>query len=193
MLQLYTHAVCLQHDPGPGHAESPARLRAVLKALDQDRFAVIDRVEAPRATREQLLRVHTADHVDRILSITPVDETVRLDEDTLMSPGVGRSGAACRWRLGGCRRCSDARVGESCVLRGASARSSRHGGYSDGLLPVQQCRGGGSTCAGGTRIEARRHRRLRCPPRQRHAGHLPARTARPVSVQPSVSALSGHG
>jgi acetoin utilization deacetylase AcuC-like enzyme len=92
MLQLYTHAVCLQHDPGPGHAESPARLRAVLKALDQDRFAVIDRVEAPRATREQLLRVHTADHVDRILSITPTDETVRLDEDTLMSPASAQAG-----------------------------------------------------------------------------------------------------
>ena len=92
MLQLYTHAVCLQHDPGPGHAESPARLRAVLKALDQDRFAVIDRVEAPRATREQLLRVHTTDHVDRILSITPVDETVRLDEDTLMSPASAEAG-----------------------------------------------------------------------------------------------------
>lgn len=92
MLQLYTHAVCLQHDPGPGHAESPARIRAVLKALDQDRFAVIDRVEAPRATREQLLRVHTADHVDRILSITPADETVRLDEDTLMSPASAQAG-----------------------------------------------------------------------------------------------------
>lgn len=92
MLQLYTHAVCLQHDPGPGHAESPARLRAVLKALDQDRFAVIDRVEAPRATREQLLRVHTADHVDRILSITPADETVRLDEDTLMSSASAQAG-----------------------------------------------------------------------------------------------------
>ncbi|RUL62121.1 histone deacetylase family protein [Dyella dinghuensis] len=92
MLQLYTHAVCLQHDPGPGHAESPARLRAVLKALDQDRFAVIDRVEAPRATREQLLRVHSADHVDRILSITPADETVRLDEDTLMSPASAEAG-----------------------------------------------------------------------------------------------------
>jgi acetoin utilization deacetylase AcuC-like enzyme len=92
MLQLYTHAVCLQHDPGPGHAESPARLRAVLKALDQDRFAIVDRVEAPRVTREQLLRVHTADHVDRILSITPDNGTVRLDEDTLMSPASAEAG-----------------------------------------------------------------------------------------------------
>ena len=92
MLQLYTHSVCLQHDPGPGHAESPLRLRAVLQALDQDRFATVDRIEAPRATREQLLRVHTAAHIDRILSTTPDSGTVRLDEDTLMSPASAEAG-----------------------------------------------------------------------------------------------------
>ncbi|QAU24079.1 histone deacetylase family protein [Dyella sp. M7H15-1] len=92
MLQLYTHTVCLEHDPGPGHAESPARLRAVLQALDQDRFAMVDRVEAPRATREQLLRVHTAAHIDRILGMTPESGTVRLDEDTLMSPASAEAG-----------------------------------------------------------------------------------------------------
>ncbi len=92
MLQLYTHSVCLQHDPGPGHAESPSRLRAVLQALDQDRFAIVDRIEAPRATREQLLRVHTAAHVDRILGTTPDAGTVRLDEDTLMSPVSAEAG-----------------------------------------------------------------------------------------------------
>ncbi|HET7331849.1 histone deacetylase family protein [Dyella sp.] len=92
MLQLFTHSVCLQHDPGPGHAESPARLRAVLEALDQDRFATVDRIEAPRATREQLLRVHTPAHVDRILAITPESDTVRLDEDTLMSPASAEAG-----------------------------------------------------------------------------------------------------
>ncbi|PXV59848.1 Acetoin utilization deacetylase AcuC [Dyella jiangningensis] len=87
MLRLYTHASCLQHDPGPAQPESPARLRAVLQALDSDRFAALDRVEAPRVTREQLLRVHSAEHVDRILAIAPDEGTVRLDEDTLMSRG----------------------------------------------------------------------------------------------------------
>ena len=49
MLRLYTHPACLEHDPGPEHPESPSRLRAVLRALDHDRFAALDRIEAPRA------------------------------------------------------------------------------------------------------------------------------------------------
>jgi acetoin utilization deacetylase AcuC-like enzyme len=88
MLRLYTHPACLQHDPGPGHVEQPARLRAVLRALDHDRYAALDRIEAPRATREQLLRVHSAAHVERILANAPPEGgTYRLDEDTVMSSG----------------------------------------------------------------------------------------------------------
>lgn len=87
MLRLYTHTACLRHDPGAGHAEQPARLRAVLQALDQDRYAAIDRIEAPLATREQLLRVHDDAHIDRILDGDPATGQHRLDEDTLMSPG----------------------------------------------------------------------------------------------------------
>ncbi|CAM5355984.1 histone deacetylase family protein [Rhodanobacter lindaniclasticus] len=87
MLRLYTHPVCLQHDPGVGHVEQPARLRAVLQALDHDEFRALDRIEAPRATGEQLLRVHHARHVERILSCVPADgEHCRLDPDTVMSP-----------------------------------------------------------------------------------------------------------
>jgi acetoin utilization deacetylase AcuC-like enzyme len=87
MLRLYTHSACLQHDPGPDHAERPARLRAVLQALDHDRYATLDRIEAPLATREQLLRVHSVTHVEHILASAPLAGTHRLDEDTLMSPG----------------------------------------------------------------------------------------------------------
>ncbi|HET8553443.1 MAG TPA: histone deacetylase family protein [Rhodanobacteraceae bacterium] len=87
MLRLYTHPACLEHDPGAGHPESPARLRAVLEELDRDRFAALDRVEAPRATREQLERVHAPAHLERILDAAPSDGLLRLDEDTLMSPG----------------------------------------------------------------------------------------------------------
>ena len=87
MLRLYTHADCLQHDPGPGQAEQPARLRAVLQALDHDRFAALDCIEAPRATREQLLRVHSADYIQRIFAAVPSEGTQQLDADTFVSSG----------------------------------------------------------------------------------------------------------
>ena len=97
MLRLYTHPACLQHDNGPGHPESPARLAAVLRVLDHDRYAALDRVEAPRASREQLLRVHDVNHVDRILTAIPVGQVQRLDEDTVLDGGhVRRAFCAVR-------------------------------------------------------------------------------------------------
>ncbi len=97
---LFTHAACLDHMPGPGHPESPSRLAAVLQALDTDRFARVDRIEAPRATREQLLRVHDARLVDDIHEGVPADGLRRLDADTAMSPGskdaaLRAAGAVC--------------------------------------------------------------------------------------------------
>ena len=97
---LYTHESCLEHDPGPGHPESPARLAAVLDALSHPRFAALDRREAPRATRAQLERVHRADLVDEILSSAPTTGWCRLDADTVMSPASAEAalraaGAAC--------------------------------------------------------------------------------------------------
>ena len=87
MMRLYTHPACLLHDPGPGHAERPARLHAVLQALDHDRFAALDRIEAPQAIREQLQRVHSAAHVREILLGAPPDDILALDPDTVMGPG----------------------------------------------------------------------------------------------------------
>ncbi|HLI18138.1 MAG TPA: histone deacetylase family protein [Rhodanobacteraceae bacterium] len=99
-MRLYTHPACLEHDPGAGHPESPARLRAVLQALDDPRFANLERIEAPRATSEQLERVHDADYVEQIFASAPAQGYARLDPDTVMSPGsleaaLRAAGAVC--------------------------------------------------------------------------------------------------
>jgi len=97
---LVTHAACLDHDPGPGHPETPARLSAVLEALDEAAFPHLRRIEAPRATRAQLARVHVRRLIDSILDHGPLHYWRMLDADTLMSPGSAEAaqraaGAVC--------------------------------------------------------------------------------------------------
>jgi acetoin utilization deacetylase AcuC-like enzyme len=99
-VRLYSHPACFAHDPGPGHPESPARLRAVLAALDDPRFAGIERIQAPQATRAQLERVHAAALIERVFSSAPHAGHARLDADTAMSPdsleaALRAAGAVC--------------------------------------------------------------------------------------------------
>jgi acetoin utilization deacetylase AcuC-like enzyme len=86
---LYTHPACLDHDPGRHHPESPARLRAVLAALDDPEFARLERREAPEASLDDLLRVHPHRHVERILGAVPKSGHVGIDADTILSPASG--------------------------------------------------------------------------------------------------------
>src|SRR2546430_9600454 len=88
---LYTHPACLDHDPGRHHPESPARLRAVLEALDDPEFARLERCEAPQAAREDLSRVHPRRHVESILCAVPKTGHVGIDADTVLSPASGEA------------------------------------------------------------------------------------------------------
>lgn len=84
MIQIYTHAACLTHDTGPDHAERPARLRAVLRALESA-HPDLDWQQAPAASRGQLLRVHDPHLLDAILEAHPTG-LQQLDPDTVLSP-----------------------------------------------------------------------------------------------------------
>ncbi len=96
---LITHPACLGHDAGPWHPECPARLRAVLAALEDEAFAPLLREPAPEATEAQLARAHRAEYVRAILAIRPdPGATVPLDPDTAMSAG---SAEAARRAAGG--------------------------------------------------------------------------------------------
>ena len=88
---LYTHPACLGHDPGRRHPESPARLRAVLAALDDPEFTRLERCEATEAAHEDLLRVHPRRHVEGILAAVPKTGHVGIDADTVLSPASGEA------------------------------------------------------------------------------------------------------
>lgn len=84
---LLTHPSCLGHDTAAGHPERPARLRAVMTALDRPEFAPLLRREAPEATMAELALVHPPEHVERVLAAIPADGYVQFDADTIASPG----------------------------------------------------------------------------------------------------------
>jgi acetoin utilization deacetylase AcuC-like enzyme len=92
---LYMHPSSLAHDTGPGHPESPARIRAIMAMLEREErkgtLVGVERRSPPRATREQLERVHTGRYIDAVLSAEPASGYVRLDPDTVMSQGSGEA------------------------------------------------------------------------------------------------------
>jgi acetoin utilization deacetylase AcuC-like enzyme len=128
LIRLYTHPACLGHETGPDHPESPARLKAVLEALDRDHFAALDRVEAPCATRRQLLRVHTPEHVARILEARPDASGLQLDDDTMMSAG---SAQAALHAAGAVVAAVDAVMANACERAFCAVRPPGHHATAD--------------------------------------------------------------
>ncbi|MFT4179504.1 MAG: histone deacetylase family protein [Thermomonas sp.] len=88
-MRIYTHSACLDHDTGAGHPERPERLSAVTDAL-RKALPALEWHDAPRATRGQLLRVHAPELLDAVLE-TRSPELVRLDPDTVLSPGSAQA------------------------------------------------------------------------------------------------------
>ena len=81
------HPDCVLHDMGAHHPESPDRLAAIedyLLATGLIQHLVSE--AAPKASREQLLRVHDGSHIDSIESASPQRGMVHLDPDTAMNP-----------------------------------------------------------------------------------------------------------
>ncbi|MDB5368566.1 MAG: acetoin utilization protein [Roseomonas sp.] len=83
---LLTHHACLSHENSEDHPECPARLRAVLSALEAEEFATLLRDVAPAATEAQLMLAHPRDYVEAILAIRPgPGRFVPVDGDTGMN------------------------------------------------------------------------------------------------------------
>ena len=82
-----THPACLDHLTPLGHPERPDRLRAIERALEDERFQPLAREQAPAAPFETIALVHPMEYVEMIRSATPAEGMARLDADTSMSPG----------------------------------------------------------------------------------------------------------
>jgi acetoin utilization deacetylase AcuC-like enzyme len=83
-----THPSSRLHDTGDVHPECAARLPAIEEQLITDGILdFLNHVRAPEATKEQLLRVHSKAHVERVFSSAPDSGHIHLDSDTVMSPG----------------------------------------------------------------------------------------------------------
>jgi acetoin utilization deacetylase AcuC-like enzyme len=83
--RVLTDQAMLEHNAGPMHPESPARLRSILDLLDRAPVRSVERGQPRAATRDELVKVHTAEHVDHVLGLE--GRTAQLDPDTAMSRG----------------------------------------------------------------------------------------------------------
>src|SRR5689334_18054576 len=82
-----SHPDCARHDMGRGHPECPERLGAVADGLIAAGLdSMLEHLEAPEASDEQLCRVHDARYVQAIAEAAPRQGTVHLDPDTAMCP-----------------------------------------------------------------------------------------------------------
>jgi acetoin utilization deacetylase AcuC-like enzyme len=100
---ILKHDDCLRHDPGIRHPERADRVRAVLSAIRN--MPGTELLPAPKASLEQIGRVHDTDYWQRVIELEPGADKpgadkVALDPDTFLSPGsidaaLRGSGAAC--------------------------------------------------------------------------------------------------
>ncbi len=87
-----THRDCLLHEMGSLHPECPSRLTAIsdhMIAQGLDPYYVY--YDAPLATFEQLLRVHSVTHLEHLKRNAPTLGIVHLDPDTAMNPHTWRA------------------------------------------------------------------------------------------------------
>ncbi|MBN8917060.1 MAG: histone deacetylase family protein [Rhizobiales bacterium] len=84
---LVTHPAGLSHATPAGHPERADRLRVLDRIFEQEKFSHLVRDLAPRGEREDIIRVHPGDFVDAMGEAVPQDGLVRIDSDTILSPG----------------------------------------------------------------------------------------------------------
>jgi acetoin utilization deacetylase AcuC-like enzyme len=84
--RLYSHPIYLEHLTPPGHPERPDRLRAIARALEDEKFLTLDRAEAPEGDPDTILYAHPKSFVERVRNAIPETGIASIDADTSASP-----------------------------------------------------------------------------------------------------------
>lgn len=120
---FYLHPASPLHDTGWGHPEHQGRLRTLASTVGKDLLTLhghVEQMPAGEATEEDLLRVHTEAHLERVRDACSAAEhsgKIRsLDPDTKVSPAswtaaVGSAGTA----IAAARQVGDGEVGNAFV------------------------------------------------------------------------------
>jgi acetoin utilization deacetylase AcuC-like enzyme len=108
---LLSHPACLDHLMPLGHPERPDRLRAIEQALEDEKFQMLAREQAPQAPAEIIALCHPMDYIEAIRNASPEEGMVRLDADTSMSSGTYE--AALRAVGGGMRAVDEVMTGKA--------------------------------------------------------------------------------
>jgi acetoin utilization deacetylase AcuC-like enzyme len=131
----YHHPACGAHDPRahmPGHPDTPERLRAIERRLEERGWVGWERREAPAASAEELEWVHSARHVQGIREACEAGGG-RIDADTFVGEDSYR--AAVHAAGGACAMTRALLAGEAtvgfCGVRpaGHHAERDRAGGF----------------------------------------------------------------
>ncbi len=108
---LLSHPACLNHQTPLGHPERADRLRAIEQALEDEKFQMLAREQAPMAPGEIVALCHPMDYIESIRNASPDEGMVQLDADTAMSPGSLE--AALRAVGGGVRAVDEVMTGNA--------------------------------------------------------------------------------
>lgn len=84
---LITHPAFLNHITPQGHPERPDRLRAIERVLEDEKFQPLLREQAPMSDLDAVALCHPMDFVEMMREHAPKEGMVRIDADTVMSPG----------------------------------------------------------------------------------------------------------
>jgi len=84
---LISHPSCHEHKMPDGHPECPGRVEAIANQLLASGIdALLCQRDAPAVTDQQLLRVHTAEHIEQVTRAVPQSGIQFFADDVYLSP-----------------------------------------------------------------------------------------------------------